>query len=166
MMPDTLARLVSAVPSEESPYFGHTGHQLALLDIAQEIRRLVPIAAEIATDDECVRRRELVDAVLAALGPTESRAWYTVVCEDTPGEKVPVFGGVWANSFEEAIIEVVLWRQEFDGRQIVSADPDENGAHHFALNSAKRQLELDEAKRQRKADAMKSELTLFDFEDV
>lgn len=140
----TLDELVAAVPRPGHPHYSPaSGHGSALADVARAIRAAVPIAGDSATNDECATRDALVEGVLETLDvPAGPRAWWTVVAEDQPGELVPVFGGVWASSFDEAVIEVVLWRPEFDGRHLERIVVDDGCRLHAELTERRRKLEL------------------------
>lgn len=126
----------------------NAGYQIDLCDIAKLIAEQVPIAGESATDDEVTRRSQLVTEVLDALivgtygasaRPQAERAWWTVVAESAPREAVPPFGGVWAHSREEALIECFLWRPELRRRHIAQAFV-EHGVPQV-YNSLRRQTE-------------------------
>jgi hypothetical protein len=156
------AALLDAVPRPGHPHYRRSGHQQALTDIARDIRARVPIAGELAVDAECRARRELVDEALALLGvQLEAREWWTLVCETRPDDRMPVFAGIWAHSMEEAVIETVLWRSEFDGRHIATIAPDENCEHHEQLSAARRKFELADERNTRRVAEIEASVTLW-----
>jgi len=124
------------------------GYQNNLRDVAVMIAEAVPLAGGCATDDECEGRGALVREVLDALGVGGGRAWWTVVAEARPGETVPPFGGVWAHSREEALLECFVWRPELRSRHIAQTvvelgePPIYNGLRRAAEREARR-AELD-----------------------
>jgi hypothetical protein len=80
------------------------GADLSLGELAEQIRIAVPIAGTTATDGECSKRRALVDAALRSRGiESGHRAWRTAQLVD--GRVV----GVFANSREEAELQLVIW---------------------------------------------------------
>lgn len=76
----------------------------SLGDAGERIRAATPIHAGQATNEECRQRRQLIVDTLAARGirPGE-RVWHTAQIVD--GRVV----GVWANSVEEAELELTVW---------------------------------------------------------
>lgn len=159
---DTLGLALSSVPAPGSPYYGASGHTIALGDVARAIREQVPIAGTHAVDAECGARRELVDSALEHLqvehGPSQ---WWTLVCETRPSDRMPVFSGIWAHSMEEALIETVLWRSEFDGRHIATIGPDEHCEHHAQLSAARRKFELADERATKRAAEIEASMTLW-----
>lgn len=125
-LPDSIQQLVAKIPEPGSIRWRSAGHQQTLIAIAQEIRALVPIAGDRATNAEVARRRELIDAAVEAVRrhPLE-RHWFTIVAEETPGEPYPPHTGIWAESVEEAMIQIVVWSTAFDSRHIMHAQPDD-----------------------------------------
>lgn len=76
----------------------------SVAEVAERIRSAVPIAGATATNDECARRRELVDAFLAERGVLPGPdVWRTAQLVD--GRVV----GVFATSPEEAEVQLTLW---------------------------------------------------------
>lgn len=166
-LPESIQLLAAKIPEPGSIRWRSAGHQQTLIAIAQEIRALVPIAGDQATNDEVRRRRELTEAAVEAVRrhPLE-RHWFTIVAEETPGEPYPPSSGVWADSVEEAIIGVVVWSTRFDGRHLQYAQPDDSGslldryeARRKAHQAAERKRAEREAQRQREA-------TLFDLDTL
>jgi hypothetical protein len=159
---DQLGLALSSVPAPGSPYYGASAHQIALANVARAIREQVPITGELATDVECRDRRELVESALEHIGvergPSE---WWTLVCEKRPEDSMHVFAGVWAHSMEEALIETVLWRREFDGRHLITIAPDEHGAHHAQLCAARRKFELADERNARREAEIEASVTLW-----
>lgn len=75
-----------------------------LAEAGQRIRDAAPIRGDRATDEDCRARRALIDDTLAARGIRPgARAWHTAQLGDAR------VAGVWANSVEEAELELTVW---------------------------------------------------------
>jgi hypothetical protein len=161
----TVSPLVAAVHAYPAAGHATSGYINALANLARGIREAVPISGECAANAECRDRRALVDEALNSLGivPGE-RHWYTVITEDKPEDNSTVFGGVWAQSFEEAVLETVIWRVNFDHRHIMNVVIDDETSTYDELRAAARQVELDDARRARHVIAIAETLTLFDLD--
>ncbi len=76
----------------------------SLAEAAERIRRAVPIGGSTATNEECALRQDLVDAALRDRHVVAgASAWHTAQLVD--GRVV----GVFANSAEEAELELSIW---------------------------------------------------------
>lgn len=76
----------------------------SLAHAALRIREQVPIVGLNATDSECARRRELIDAELKARGvQAAASTWRTAQLKD--GRVV----GVFADSLEAAELDLTIW---------------------------------------------------------
>lgn len=81
-----------------SPVPGET-----LAEAGQRIRDAAPIRGDRATDEECRARRELIaDTLTAHITRPGARAWHTAQLGDGH------VAGVWANSVEEAELELTV----------------------------------------------------------
>lgn len=76
----------------------------SVAEAGERIRRAAPIRGDRATDDDCRIRRAMIDEALAVRGihPAE-REWHTAQLVDGH------VAGVWANSVEEAELELTVW---------------------------------------------------------
>lgn len=75
-----------------------------LAEAGQRIRDAIPIRGDRAADEDCRTRRELITDTLTARDVHPgARAWHTAQLGDGH------VAGVWANSVEEAELELTVW---------------------------------------------------------
>lgn len=87
------------IPQPTVPVAGET-----LAEAGERIRAAIPIRAQTATNDECTARRLAIEATLAAHRVWQQpRTWFTAQLED--GQ----IAGVWAQSSEEAELDLTVW---------------------------------------------------------
>lgn len=76
----------------------------SLAEAGERIRRTAPILGGRATDEDCRIRRALIDEALAVRGiHPGAHEWHTAQLVDGH------VAGVWANSVEEAELDLTVW---------------------------------------------------------
>lgn len=76
----------------------------SIAEAGERIRRTAPILGGRATDEDCRIRRALIDEALAVRGiHPGAHEWHTAQLVDGH------VAGVWANSVEEAELELTVW---------------------------------------------------------
>ena len=76
----------------------------SLAEVGERIRSAAPIRADRATDDDCRIRRAMIDEALAVRGiHPGAHEWHTAQLIDGH------VAGVWANSVEEAELDLTVW---------------------------------------------------------
>lgn len=76
----------------------------SIAEAGERIRRTVPIRGDHATDEDCRIRRALIDEELGVLGiDPGAHEWHTAQLVDGH------VAGVWANSVEEAELDLTVW---------------------------------------------------------
>lgn len=76
----------------------------SIAEAGERIRRTAPILGDRATDEDCRVRRAMVDEVLAVRGiHPGANQWHTAQLVDGH------VAGVWANSVEEAELDLTVW---------------------------------------------------------
>lgn len=164
-LPEAIQQLAARIPEPGSIRWRSAGHQQTLIDIAREIRALVPIAGDQATNDEVRRRRELIEAAVEAVRrhPLE-RHWFTIVAEETPGEPYPPHAGIWAESIEEALLQIVVWSTRFDGRHLRHIEADDAARLLDKYEAMRKAHETAERKRAAREQQLQTAPALFDLD--